>query len=331
MSAAEDVTHIPALEVADLKVSFPTRAGQIHAVAGISYQIAAGRTLGIVGESGSGKSVTALAIMGLVPLPGRVTGGTIRIGGDDVTGLDDSALSRIRGERVAMAFQEPMTALNPVLTIGSQVAEAWALHRHAGKAEAREAALNMLERVRIPEPTRRYDAYPHQMSGGMSQRAMIAMALTCRPEVLIADEPTTALDVTIQAQIIELMAEIQAEFGMAIQFISHNLGVVSEIADDVAVMYAGHIVEQASAANIFANPRHPYTRALIDTVPRIGARNRRLPAIGGQVPHPLALPPGCPFSDRCPLADADCRATIPVLEDKGNGHLVACFKTERGS
>lgn len=321
----------PALEVTDLKVTFPTRAGPIHAVAGISYRIAPGRTLGIVGESGSGKSVTALAIMGLVPLPGRVTGGAIRIGGNDVTGLDDRALTRIRGERIAMAFQEPMTALNPVLTVGSQIAEAWALHRPGGKSEAREAALNMLERVRIPEPTRRYDAYPHQMSGGMRQRVMIAMALACKPEVLIADEPTTALDVTIQAQIIELMAEIQAEFGMAIQFISHNLGVISEIADDVAVMYAGHIVEQASAANIFANPRHPYTRALIDTVPRIGARNRRLPAIGGQVPHPLALPPGCPFSNRCPLADADCQANIPMLEDQGDGHLVACFKTGDGS
>jgi oligopeptide/dipeptide ABC transporter ATP-binding protein len=330
MSAAEDIGQRAALEVTDLKVTFPTRAGQVHAVANISYQIAPGRTLGIVGESGSGKSVTALAIMGLVPLPGRITGGTIRIGGDDVTGLDANALSRIRGERVSMAFQEPMTALNPVLTIGSQIAEAWTLHRHASKAEAREAALHMLERVRIPEPSRRFDAYPHQMSGGMRQRVMIAMALACRPEVLIADEPTTALDVTIQAQIIELMAEIQTEFGMAIQFISHNLGVVSEIADDVAVMYAGHIVEQASAANIFTNPRHPYTRALIDTIPRIGARSRRLPAIGGQVPHPLALPPGCPFSDRCPLADADCRATAPRLEDKNRGHLVACHKTAGG-
>jgi oligopeptide/dipeptide ABC transporter ATP-binding protein len=318
----------PALLVRDLDVVFPTRDGVIRAVAGVSLEIARGRTLGIVGESGSGKSMTALAIMGLLPPPGRLAGGLVQIGGDTVSGLDDSAMMRVRGARVAMIFQEPMTALNPVLTVGAQIAEAWSLHRTAGKHAARDAALALLERVRIPEPAHRFDDYPHQMSGGMRQRAMIAMALAGGPEVLIADEPTTALDVTIQAQIIELMAEIQAEMGMAIQFISHNLGVVSEIADDIAVMYAGRIVEQAGAADILSAPRHPYTRALIATVPRIGAHNRRLPAIGGQVPHPLALPPGCAFSDRCPRADAQCRGAEPPLAEIVPGHRVACFKPE---
>ncbi|MFM2129628.1 MAG: hypothetical protein RL477_1174, partial [Pseudomonadota bacterium] len=307
-----------------------TRRGRLRAVAGVSYRIGPGRTLGIVGESGSGKSMTALAVMGLLPPPGRIAEGTVAIGGEVVSGLDEAALTRVRGERVAMIFQEPMTALNPVFSIGAQIAEAWALHREGTAAQAREAARELLERVRIPEPARRYDDYPHQLSGGQRQRAMIAMALACRPRVLIADEPTTALDVTIQAQIIELMLEIQAEMGMAIQFISHNLGVISEIADDVAVMYAGRIVEQAGAADVLGEPRHPYTRALIATVPRIGARGAdpaaRLPAIGGQVPHPLALPPGCPFSDRCPKADAACRSDEPELRDMGDGHLVACFK-----
>ena len=318
----------PALAVEGLEVAFPTREGTIRAVAGVSYEIARGRTLGVVGESGCGKSVAALAVLGLVPPPGRVTAGRIRLDGLDVTALDEAALASVRGERVAMVFQEPMTALNPVLTVGAQVAEAWALHREGSRREARAAALAMLDRVRIPEPARRYDSYPHELSGGMRQRAMIAMALACRPAVLIADEPTTALDVTIQAQILELMLEIQAEFAMAIQFISHNLGVVSGVADEVMVMYAGRVVERAQATALFARPRHPYTRALMETVPRIGAGRDRLPAIAGAVPHPLALPPGCPFSDRCPLADAGCREAEPPLADLGGGHLAACFKAE---
>jgi peptide/nickel transport system ATP-binding protein len=316
----------PALEVDNLAVVFPTRRGDIHAVAGISYAIGRGRTLGIVGESGSGKSMTALAVMGLLPAPGRLASGRVTLGRDTVSGLDEDAMTRVRGERIAMIFQEPMTALNPVVTIGAQIAEAWRLHRKAGRAEAREAALALLDRVRIPEPARRYDDYPHQISGGQRQRAMIAMALACKPEVLIADEPTTALDVTIQAQIIELLLEIQSEMGMAIQFISHNLGVISEIADDVAVMYAGRIVEHAPASRLFETPRHPYTQALLATIPRLGAHDARLPAIGGQVPHPLALPPGCPFSDRCPLADGDCRRAIPQLTTQGDAHRVACIK-----
>jgi oligopeptide/dipeptide ABC transporter ATP-binding protein len=316
----------PALEVRDLAVTFPTEDGPLHAVAGISYRIEAGRTLGVVGESGCGKSMTALAILGLVPPPGRIVGGSVRLGEIDVTALPEDQLTAIRGERVSMVFQEPMTALNPVMTVGEQIAEAWALHRQGSAAQAREAALHMIERVRIPDPHRRYDDYPHHMSGGMRQRAMIAMALACEPDLLIADEPTTALDVTIQAQIIELMMEMQAELGMAIQFISHNLGVVSEIADDVAVMYAGRIVEHGTAAQVLSAPRHPYTRALMETIPRLGARVDRLPAIPGTVPDPRAVPAGCPFSDRCALADGGCRAALPPLTDQGGGHFAACFK-----
>ncbi|MDX1483469.1 MAG: ABC transporter ATP-binding protein [Alphaproteobacteria bacterium] len=322
-----DTGAAPILEVSGLEVTFPTAEGPLHAVAGISYRIPAGRTLGVVGESGCGKSVSALAVLGLVPPPGKVAAGRIRLGDLEVTALSEDGLTEIRGERVSMVFQEPMTALNPVLTVGAQIAEAWALHREGTAAEAREAALAVLDRVRIPDPVRRFASYPHELSGGMRQRAMIAMALACGPDLLIADEPTTALDVTIQAQIIELMMEMQAEFGMAIQFISHNLGVVSEIADEVMVMYAGRIVELAPTGELFANPRHPYTRALIDTMPRLGARARRLPVIPGNVPDLLRLPEGCPFSDRCALADADCRRVVPALEDHGGGHLAACLKT----
>ncbi len=316
----------PVLAVADLEVSFATREGPLRAVAGVSYEIEPGRTLGVVGESGCGKTVTALAVLGLVPAPGSITGGSIRLGGSELTGLDEDQLTAIRGERVSMVFQEPATALNPVLTVGAQIAEAWLLHRDARPNEAKEAALGMLERVRIPDPARRYDSYPHELSGGMRQRTMIAMALACGPELLIADEPTTALDVTIQAQILELMLEMQAELGMAIQFISHNLGVVSEVSDEVMVMYAGRIVERAPVAAIFDHPRHPYTRALMDTVPRIGAGAERLPTIPGNVPDLLDLPSGCPFSDRCPLADDACREAEPALVDQGSGHLAACFK-----
>lgn len=321
----------PTLSVQNLEITFPTRQGNLRAVAGISYAIEAGRTLGIVGESGSGKSVTALAVMGLIPAPGRRTRGHVLIGGNELDTNDEAAMTRIRGARVSMIFQEPMTALNPVLTVGAQISEAWALHHPGEGNAARDAALDMLKRVGIPEPLRRYKSYPHEMSGGMRQRVMIAMALACQPEILIADEPTTALDVTIQAQIIDLMAQMQEEFGMAIQFISHNLGVVSEIADDVVVMYAGRIVEQASAQEIFSQPLHPYTRALIATVPRIGVHTSRLPAIAGTVPHPLALPAGCAFSDRCPRAAPACHAGEPALENHGAGHLVACFLAGEGS
>ncbi len=312
------------IEVRDLSVTFFTDRGAVAAVDGISYTIGRGRTLGVVGESGCGKSVTALALLGLVPTPGRITRGEILFAGDDLVSESDERMEAVRGNRIAMIFQEPMTSLNPVVTIGSQIAEAFVIHQDATAKDARDGAIELLARVGIPEPMMRADDYPHQMSGGMRQRAMIAMALACKPDLLIADEPTTALDVTIQAQILELMAEIQDEMGMAVQFISHNLGVVSEVADDVVVMYAGRIVEAAPAADIFAAPRHPYTRGLIETLPRIGHRQRRLPAIAGMVPDPLALPRGCRFSDRCPLADEGCREAEPELT--GNGHRAACFK-----
>jgi oligopeptide/dipeptide ABC transporter ATP-binding protein len=315
------------LRVRDLEVTFATRDGPLRAVTGIDYEIAPGRTLGVVGESGCGKTVAALALLGLVPAPGKITKGSIRLGGDELIGLSEDRLTAIRGERISMVFQEPTTALNPVMTIGAQIAEAWLLHRDTKPSEAKEAALAMLERVRIPDPTRRYDNYPHELSGGMRQRAMIAMALACGPELLIADEPTTALDVTIQAEILDLMLEIQSELGMAIQFISHNLGVISQVSDDVMVMYAGRIVEHAPAADIFDHPRHPYTRALLETVPRIGAAEGRLPAIPGNVPDPLARPAGCAFSDRCPLADENCRNAAPPLAKVSDGHFSACFKS----
>jgi peptide/nickel transport system ATP-binding protein len=326
---------LPVLNVSRLGVGFPLPHGIFHAVSDVSFEISPGQTLGLVGESGCGKSMTALAILGLVPPPGHISTGSIHLGGTDTTKLDLDAMTAIRGERVSMIFQEPMTALNPVLTIGAQIAEAWSLHHKCSKAEARDAALDMLERVRIPEPTRRMDAYPHELSGGMRQRALIAMALICKPDLVIADEPTTALDVTIQAQIIDLMLEMQDDFGMAILFISHNLGVISEIADEVMVMYAGRIAEQASADDLFANPHHPYTRALIETVPRLGAPRDRLPTLAGQVPEPGIPIPGCAFADRCPQADDACRASVPDLLDvdptRAQGHLAACFKAGHAS
>ncbi len=312
------------IEVRNLSVTFFTDRGAVAAVDGISYAIAPGRTLGVVGESGCGKSVTALALLRLVPVPGRITQGEILFAGDDLALASESQIEAVRGNRIAMIFQEPMTSLNPVVTIGDQIAEAFVIHQDATPKDARAGAIELLAKVSIPEPMARAKDYPHQLSGGMRQRAMIAMALACKPDLLIADEPTTALDVTIQAQILDLIAQIQDEMGMAVQFISHNLGVVSEMADDVVVMYAGRIVEAAPAADIFANPKHPYTRGLIETLPRIGQRQRRLPAIPGMVPDPLALPRGCRFSDRCPLADDGCREAEPELA--GNGHRAACFK-----
>ncbi|MEE8123745.1 MAG: ABC transporter ATP-binding protein [Alphaproteobacteria bacterium] len=314
------------LEVSDLEVTFVTPAGVLRAVDHVSYDIAPGRTLGVVGESGCGKSVTALSLLRLVPEPGRITNGEILLQGIDLVGLTEREMEDVRGNRIAMIFQEPMTSLNPVVTIGDQIAEAYLIHRRASRKEAFDAATELLDKVGIPDPALRAHEYPHQLSGGMRQRAMIAMALACGPALLIADEPTTALDVTIQAQILELMLAIQEETGTAIQFISHNLGVISEIADEVAVMYAGRIVERADTAAIFDAPLHPYTRGLIETVPRIGKRSHRLPAIPGIVPDLMFLPRGCRFSDRCPLADQGCREREPELEEAGEGHFVACFK-----
>ena len=316
----------PLLDVRGLVVSFPGRRGAKRAVDGLDYSIAPGRTLGVVGESGCGKTVAALALMRLVPPPGRIEHGAIGIAGIDVMALDDGGLRDLRGQRVAMVFQDPAASLNPVYTIGTQVAEAYLLHRQMDARAAAEAAVAMLARVGIPDARRRADSYSHQLSGGMRQRAMIAMALACRPALLIADEPTTALDATIQAQILDLMQELQDETSTAIQFISHNLGVVASVAHDVMVMYAGRAVETGPAEDVLRHPLHPYTQALIETLPRLGQRRDRLPAIQGGVPDPGASSGGCRFAPRCPRADAACRAADPALEDKGPGRRVACFK-----
>ena len=312
------------LEVRDLTVTFPANGGVIRPADKVSFRLSPGRTLGLVGESGSGKSVTALSIMGLTPPPGRIEGGRVLFGGKDLLVLPEKALEDIRGRRIAMIFQEPATALNPVLTVGEQIAEALRIHDVGNDAWAE--AVRMLDRVGIPDAPARARTYPHQFSGGMRQRAMIAMALICRPEVLIADEPTTALDVTIQAQIVDLMMEMQRHLGLAILFISHDLGVVSDIADDVAVMYAGRMVEIAPAGDLFASPLHPYTQGLIETLPGRGARRDRLVAIPGAAPDLGALPAGCGYAERCPLADDHCRDAEPPLE--GNGRMVACWKAE---
>ncbi|MFY7960445.1 MAG: ABC transporter ATP-binding protein [Elsteraceae bacterium] len=313
------------LRVEGLAVEFTTDRGVLPAVAGISYRIPKGKTLGVVGESGCGKSMTALALLGLTPSNGRVSG-QIHFDGRELNALDADGWSRVRGKRIAMIFQEPMTALNPVTPIGTQIGEVLVLHEGLSADAAFERAIDLLHEVGIPAPAERARAYPHQLSGGMRQRAMIAMALACRPELLIADEPTTALDVTIQAQILELMLELQDQIGMAIQFISHNLGVISEIADEIVVMYAGRIVERASAADLFAAPRHPYTRGLIATLPQIGRRVERLPIIKGMVPDLTRAFAGCAFADRCPLAIAECRQEVPMLLPVAPGHDVACIR-----
>ncbi len=314
------------LSVADLAVVFPTRRGPLRALDGVSYALPRGRTLGVVGESGSGKSVMALALLRLIPPPGRIAAGSIRFDGADLLALDAAALTALRGDRIAMIFQEPMSALNPVFSVGEQIAEVLRLHRGLGRRAAWEGAVAALARVGIAAPERRARDYPHQLSGGMRQRAMIAMALACRPALLIADEPTTALDVTIQAQILELMLEAQAELGMAIQFVSHDMAVIAEVADEVAVVYAGRIVERAPTRELIDAPLHPYSRALIASVPRIGRAREAASGIPGQMPSPFERPPGCRFSDRCPLADAGCRAAEPALETVAPERVVACFK-----
>ncbi len=319
----------PLVEVRDLAVAFPRDRAEDRAVDGISYAIRPGRTLGVVGESGCGKTVAALALLRLVPAPGRITGGEIVFDGRDLLALSPREMEALRGDRIAMIFQEPMTALNPVLPVGEQIAEVLVAHRDASPREAREAAIALLDAVGIADAPRRADEYPHRLSGGQRQRVMIAMALACGPALLVADEPTTALDVTVQAQIVALLLRLQDETGMAIQFISHNLGVISEIADEVAVMYAGRIVERAPIAELLAAPAHPYTLGLLETVPRLGARrdrgSRRLPAIPGSVPPPGVLIRGCAFRARCARARADCAESAPPLEPLAPGHWVACF------
>ncbi len=315
----------PLLEVQGLEVAFDLPGGPRTVVAGVAYSIPPGRTLGVVGESGCGKSMTALALMGLVPQPGRVFG-SIRFEGRELVGQNRAAWRAMRGDRMAMVFQEPMTALNPVMPVGRQIAEALVLHEAIGWRAAGERAVELLAQVGIPAARERAGAYPHQLSGGQRQRAMIAMALACRPALLVADEPTTALDVTIQAQILDLMLALQEETGAAIQFISHNLAVVSEVSHEVVVMYAGRIVERGPADALFAQPLHPYTIGLIDTLPQPAHRVDHLPVIPGGVPDLGRPEPGCRFAPRCPRGDAGCRSAEPALLEHAPGQWAACFK-----
>ena len=299
----------------------------MRAIDGVSFEIGEGKTLGLVGESGCGKSVTSLSIMRLIPSPpGKIVGGEIFYRGRDLLRLNNEEMRRIRGNEISMIFQEPMTSLNPVFTVGNQIGEAIKLHQGLGKRETRQKTIEMLRLVKIADPESRVDSYPHQLSGGMRQRVMIAMALSCNPSLLIADEPTTALDVTIQAQILELIKELQQKIGgMALLLITHDLGVVSEQADNVAIMYAGKIVERSSTRAIFNHPFHPYTVGLLNSLPGIGGlKKKRLDAIPGMVPSPLHLPSGCRFRDRCPRAQELCAQTEPPLEEKEPGHTAAC-------
>jgi oligopeptide/dipeptide ABC transporter ATP-binding protein len=314
----------PVLDVRDLTVSFAAR----RVVAGIGFGVSAGRTLGVVGESGCGKTLTALAVMGLIPKPGRVSG-SVLLEGREMLGQPASAWAEVRGARVAMVFQEPMTALNPVMPVGRQIAEVMVLHQDLSWRQAGVRAVDALAAVGITSPKQRAASYPHQLSGGMRQRVMIAMALACRPALLIADEPTTSLDVTIQAQILDLMQSLQQEIGMAMQFISHNLAVISEIADDIIVMYAGRVVERAAADDLFGTPLHPYTLGLIATLPDPARRSSVLPVIPGGVPDPDSAAAGCRFADRCDRADGGCRGAEPALELVAPAHWVACFKVRQ--
>jgi oligopeptide/dipeptide ABC transporter ATP-binding protein len=314
------------LQVKNLQTSFFTPEGEVRAIDGVSFEIGEGKTIGLVGESGCGKSVTSLSIMRLIPSPpGKIVGGEIVYRDRDLLRLNNEEMRKIRGNEISMIFQEPMTSLNPVFTVGNQIGEAIHLHQGLGKKETRQKTIDMLRLVKIADPESRVDSYPHQLSGGMRQRIMIAMALSCNPSLLIADEPTTALDVTIQAQILELMKELQQKIGMALLLITHDLGVVAEQADDVAIMYAGKIVERANTRAIFNRPFHPYTVGLLNSLPGAGTqKKKRLDAIPGMVPSPLHLPSGCRFRDRCPKAADLCAQKEPELLEKEPGHTVAC-------
>ncbi|GGJ31954.1 ABC transporter ATP-binding protein [Deinococcus roseus] len=334
MAATSDVL----LAVNNLKTYFFTDEGVVKSVDGVTFHINKGETLAVVGESGSGKSVTSLSIMRLIQSPpGKIVEGEILFTGKDqsrrdLTKLDEASMRKIRGNDISMIFQEPMTSLNPVYTIGDQIAEAVMLHQAKNRKDAMEVAVQMLEFVGIPAARKRVNEYPHQMSGGMRQRVMIAMALSCNPALLIADEPTTALDVTIQAQILDLMRKLQREIGMSILFITHNLGVVAEMADRVVVMYGGRVVEEGDVVEIFKAPKHPYTMGLLNSIPRVDYQSedtgvkRKLEAIPGNVPNPLRLPPGCAFAPRCKFMVEDCNKAVPPLEDTGNGHMSRCIR-----
>ncbi len=336
-AATEAPAGDSALEVKDLQTWFYTRQGIVKAVDGVSFNLRKGETLGIVGESGCGKSITALSVMRLVPdPPGRIIGGRVTLDGRDLLDLGEAEMRLVRGNDISMIFQEPMTSLNPVLTIGYQIAEALILHRDLSRAQALSRAVEMLDMMRIPEPAQRAREYPHQLSGGMRQRAMIAMALACNPKVLIADEPTTALDVTIQAQILDLIVRLQQELGTAVILITHDLGVVAETTQRIIVMYAGRKVEEADVVPLFSNPMHPYTHGLMASVPRLAimsgedsAAAERLEEIPGIVPPLNNLPPGCAFAPRCRFADDRCRAEYPPYLEKQPGHWAACWHSER--
>jgi len=321
LAAAEDVI----LRIENLHTHFRVLGGIVKAVDGVTLTIPRGKTVGLVGESGCGKSITSLSIMRLLEKNGRIVGGHIEFRGKDLLALSDAEMQEIRGNDIAMIFQEPMTALNPVFTVGNQVAEAIQLHQRLDRKEAWEKAVEQLKLVGISEPARRAKDYPHQLSGGMRQRVMIAMALSCSPELLIADEPTTALDVTIQAQILELMHEMQERTGTAILLITHDLGVIAEMADEVAVMYAGRIVEQASTYDVYAAPKHPYTQGLLASIPKLGQKQDRLHVIKGNVPNPLSVPPGCSFHPRCPHRFEPCDKAVPSLSEVAPHHLAACY------
>ena len=337
VAAAHASSEELALDVKDLQTWFYTRQGIVKAVDGVSFDLRKGETLGIVGESGCGKSITALSVMRLVPdPPGRIIGGRVTLDGRDLLDLDEAEMRLVRGNDISMIFQEPMTSLNPVLTIGYQIAEALILHRDMNRAQALARAVEMLDMMRIPEAAQRAREYPHQLSGGMRQRAMIAMALACNPKVLIADEPTTALDVTIQAQILDLIVSLQQELGTAVILITHDLGVVAETTQRIIVMYAGRKVEEADVVPLFSNPMHPYTHGLMASVPRLAIMSgadidatERLEEIPGIVPPLNNLPPGCAFAPRCRYADDRCRAEYPPYREKQPGHWAACWHSER--
>ncbi|MGK0172423.1 MAG: peptide/nickel transport system ATP-binding protein [Gammaproteobacteria bacterium] len=342
MSNFENNTGPALLQVKDLSTNFFTRSGVVTAVNGVSFDVHAGETVGVVGESGCGKSVTALSILRLVAdPPGRIVSGEILLDGRDLLSVSEQEMKKIRGNDISMIFQEPMTSLNPVITIGHQIAESLILHQGMTRKEALIRAIEMLELVRIPEAAKRIKEYPHQLSGGMRQRVMIAMAVSCNPKVLIADEPTTALDVTIQAQILDLILNLQKDLGTAVVLITHDLGVVAETAKRVVVMYAGRKVEESDVEGLFAKPMHPYTEGLLSSVPHLGViasedpsaatepGDVRLTEIPGIVPALINLPPGCTFAPRCPYADEQCRNSYPPYEEKMAGHWSACWHSDR--
>lgn len=314
------------LEINNLKSHFFTKRGVVPAVDGVDIRVETAQTVGVVGESGCGKSMTAMSVMRLLQRPGRIVGGEILFNGTDLTRATDAQMRKIRGNKISMIFQEPMTSLNPVYTVGRQVSEAIILHEGLSKAAAKERVLKVFDDVGIPEPDRRYSSYPHQLSGGLRQRVMIGMAMVCRPKLMIADEPTTALDVTIEAQILRLMRALQEEHGTSIMLITHNLGVVAELCDYVYVMYAGRIMEAANVFDLFEKEAHPYTRGLLRSIPRPDGRRERLYTIKGMVPNLLRLPKGCRFYPRCDNAKPICSETEPELSDIGGGHYIRCHE-----